>query len=158
MHSKPRKGSIQGFQGADEIDPSSFFGLDCDILIPAALGNQITAENAYLVKADVIAEGANGPIDTEGETILLDKGITIIPDILCNSGGVIGSYFEWLQNRNGELWQLDEVMFKIDKKLTEVFLKVEKVVVDDKTDWRTAAYILAIKRIETAYVQRGIFP
>ncbi|MBC5842306.1 MAG: Glu/Leu/Phe/Val dehydrogenase [Flavobacteriaceae bacterium] len=158
VHSKPRKGSIQGFQGADEIDPSSFFGLDCDILIPAALGNQITAENAYLVKADVIAEGANGPIDTEGETILLDKGITIIPDILCNSGGVIGSYFEWLQNRNGELWQLDEVMFKIDKKLTEVFLKVEKVVVDDKTDWRTAAYILAIKRIETAYVQRGIFP
>ncbi|MBU0940265.1 MAG: Glu/Leu/Phe/Val dehydrogenase [Bacteroidetes bacterium] len=158
VHSKPRKGSIQGFQGADEIDPSSFFGLDCDILIPAALGNQITAANAYLVKADVIAEGANGPIDTEGETILLDKGITIIPDILCNSGGVIGSYFEWLQNRNGELWQLDEVMFKIDKKLTEVFLKVEKVVVDDKTDWRTAAYILAIKRIETAYVQRGIFP
>lgn len=157
-HSKPRKGSIQGFQGADEIDPTSFFGLDCDILIPAALGNQITAENAYLVKADVVAEGANGPIDTEGEAILLEKGITIIPDILCNSGGVIGSYFEWLQNRNGELWQLDEVMFKIDKKLTEVFLKVEKVVVDDKTDWRTAAYILAIKRIETAYIQRGIFP
>lgn len=157
-HSKPRKGSIQGFEGADEIDPSSFFGLDCDILIPAALGNQITAENAHVVKAAVVAEGANGPIDTQGEAILLEKGITIIPDILCNSGGVIGSYFEWLQNRSGELWQLDEVMFKIDKKLTEVFHKVEKVVVDEKTDWRTAAYILAIKRIETAYIQRGIFP
>lgn len=157
-HSKPRKGSIQGFEGAEEIDPSSFFGLPCDILIPAALGNQITAENAYLVKAEVIAEGANGPIDTEGEAILLQNGITIIPDILCNSGGVIGSYFEWLQNRNGELWQLDEVMLKIDKKLTEVFRKVEGVVLEGKIDWRTAAYILAITRIETAYIQRGIFP
>lgn len=157
-HSKPRKGSIQGFDGAVEMEPAAFFGLQCDILIPAALGNQITAENAYQVKAEVVAEGANGPIDTEGETILLQNGITIIPDIMCNSGGVIGSYFEWLQNRNGELWQLDEVMFKIDKKLTEVFKKVETVVKENQTDWRTAAYILAIKRIETAYIQRGIFP
>lgn len=157
-HSKPRKGSIQGFDGAEEMDPASFFGLACDILIPAALGNQITVENAYLVKAEVVAEGANGPIDTEGEAVLLQNGITIIPDILCNSGGVIGSYFEWLQNRNGELWQLDEVMLKLDKKITEVFRKVEKVVEDEKTDWRTAAYVLAIRRIETAYVQRGIFP
>lgn len=157
-HSKPRKGSIQGFDGAVEMEPAAFFGLQCDILIPAALGNQITAENAYQVKAEVVAEGANGPIDTEGEAILLQNGITIIPDIMCNSGGVIGSYFEWLQNRNGELWQLDEVMFKIDKKLTEVFKKVETVVQENQTDWRTAAYILAIKRIETAYIQRGIFP
>lgn len=157
-HSKPRKGSIQGFEGASEMDPNAFFGLPCDILIPAALGNQITVENAYLVKANVIAEGANGPIDTEGEEILLQNGITIIPDILCNSGGVIGSYFEWLQNRNGELWQLDEVMIKIDKKITEVFHKVEGVVIEGKIDWRTAAYILAITRIETAYIQRGIFP
>lgn len=157
-HSKPRKGSIQGFDGAAEMEPAAFFGLQCDILIPAALGNQITAENAYQVKAEVVAEGANGPIDTEGEAILLQNGITIIPDIMCNSGGVIGSYFEWLQNRNGELWQLDEVMFKIDKKLTEVFKKVETVVKENQTDWRTAAYILAIKRIETAYIQRGIFP
>ena len=157
-HSKPRKGSIQGFEGAVEMDPSAFFGLDCDILIPAALGNQITADNAYQVKAAIVAEGANGPVDTEGEAILLQNGITIIPDIMCNSGGVVGSYFEWLQNRNGELWQLDEVMFKIDKKLTEVFKKVENVVKENQTDWRTAAYILAIKRIETAYIQRGIFP
>ena len=157
-HSKPRKGSIQGFDGAVEMEPAAFFGLQCDILIPAALGNQITAENAYQVKAEVVAEGANGPIDTEGEAILLQNGITIIPDMMCNSGGVIGSYFEWLQNRNGELWQLDEVMFKIDKKLTEVFKKVETVVKENQTDWRTAAYILAIKRIETAYIQRGIFP
>jgi len=157
-HSKPRKGSIQGFSGAEEMRPSDFFGLDCDILIPAALGNQITAENAADIRAKIIAEGANGPTDPAGEKILLDNKATIIPDILCNSGGVIGSYFEWLQNRNGELWPLEEVMAKIEKKLTENFRKVEGVVSEGQTDWRTAAYILAISRIEIAYKQRGIFP
>lgn len=157
-HSKPRKGSIQGFEGAPEIDPADFWSIDCDILIPAALGNQITAKNAPKVKAKIVAEGANGPTDNPGEKILLDNGVTIIPDILCNSGGVIGSYFEWLQNRNGELWQLDEVMVKIEKKITEVFHKVESKVSEEQVDWRTAAYMLAIGRIETAYIQRGIFP
>jgi len=157
-HSKPRKGSIQGFSGAEEMLPSDFFGLDCDILIPAALGNQITAENANEIRAKIIAEGANGPTDPAGEKILLENKATIIPDILCNSGGVIGSYFEWLQNRNGELWPLEEVMAKIEKKLTENFRKVEGVVSEGQTDWRTAAYILAISRIEIAYKQRGIFP
>jgi len=157
-HSKPRKGSIKGFTGAVEMEPADFFGLDCDIVIPAALGNQITAENASKIKAKVIAEGANGPTDPAGEKMLLDSGITIIPDILCNSGGVIGSYFEWLQNRNGELWPLEEVMVKIEKKLTESYKKVQGVVSEKQTDWRTAAYILAISRIEIAYTQRGIFP
>ena len=157
-HSLPRKGSIQGFEGAVEIDPAEFFGLNCDILIPAALGNQITADNAGRIKAGIVAEGANGPTDSEGEQILLEKGILVIPDILCNSGGVIGSYFEWLQNRNGELWQLEEVMQKIEKKITQVFHKVAAEAQDRNTDWRTAAYILAITRIELAYVQRGIFP
>lgn len=157
-HSKGGNGSVKGFSTAKEMDSELFFALPCDILIPAALGNQITAENAYSVKADVIAEGANGPIDTEGEQILLRNGITIIPDILCNSGGVIGSYFEWLQNRNGELWSLEEVMQKIDKKLSEAFYKVEGFVEEGEIDWRTAAYILAITRIEIAYNQRGIFP
>jgi glutamate dehydrogenase (NAD(P)+) len=157
-HSKPRKGSVKGFEGAAEMEPEDFFGLECDFIIPAALGNQITEKNAEKIKSKVIAEGANGPTNNEGERILLANGVTIIPDILCNSGGVIGSYFEWLQNRNGELWPLDEVMVKIEKKLTEVFKKVENLVNEDQIDHRTAAYILAIKRIETAYIQRGIFP
>lgn len=157
-HSKPRKGSVKGFEGANEMEPEYFFGLECDFIIPAALGNQITEKNAGKIKAKVIAEGANGPTNNEGERILLANNVTIIPDILCNSGGVIGSYFEWLQNRNGELWALDEVMLKIEKKLTEVFKKVEKLVNEDQIDHRTAAYILAIRRIETAYIQRGIFP
>ncbi|NJY62553.1 Glu/Leu/Phe/Val dehydrogenase [Salinimicrobium sp. CDJ15-81-2] len=157
-HSSPRKGSIKGFDGAIEMDPEDFFGLDCDILIPAALGNQITGENAFKIKASVVAEGANGPTNPEGEKIMLNKGITVIPDILCNSGGVIGSYFEWLQNRNGELWQREEVIEKLGKKLTQVFHNVAGAVKERNTDWRTAAYIIAISRIELAYNQRGIFP
>lgn len=157
-HSKPRKGSIKDFTGAAEIDPATFFGLECDIVIPAALGSQITGANANGIKARVVAEGANGPTDIEGEKILLEKNIMLIPDILCNSGGVIGSYFEWLQNRNGEVWQLDEVMVKIEKKFTENYLKVDKIASEESRDHRTAAYILALSRIETAYKQRGIFP
>ena len=158
QHSKPRKGSIKGFEGGVEMDPEAFFGLECDILIPAALGNQITAQNAFMIKADVVAEGANGPTDIEGEKILLQNKITVIPDILCNSGGVIGSYFEWLQNRSGEVWQLDEVMEKLQKKITGVYKQVTSVALERDIDLRTAAYIIAISRIEVAYKQRGIFP
>ncbi len=157
-YSHANKGSILGYSDAQSIDHTDFFGWDCDIIIPAALGNQITAENAQRIKAYLIAEGANGPTDVEAEEILLKKGVDIIPDILCNSGGVIGSYFEWLQNRNGEIWQLDEVMQKLEKKLKESFTKVSKTSKDRKVDMRTAAFIIAIERLEEAYVQRGIFP
>ncbi|HLV13664.1 MAG TPA: Glu/Leu/Phe/Val dehydrogenase [Xanthomarina sp.] len=152
------KGSLVGYPNGTAIDGNSFFGLECDICIPAALGNQITEENAKDIKAYLIAEGANGPTTVEAENILLKRGVTIIPDILCNSGGVIGSYFEWLQNRNGELWELDEVMAKISKKLNDVFKKVLKSSEEKEMDMRTAAYVLAIARIEKAYIQRGIFP
>lgn len=157
-YSKANKGSIVGFAGSQAIDNAEFFGLDCDICIPAALGNQITAQNASKIKAYLIAEGANGPTDVEAEEILLKKGIDIIPDILCNSGGVIGSYFEWLQNRNGEIWQLEEVMDKLEKKLRESFKKVIETSQKKNVDMRTAAFIIAIKRLEETYIQRGIFP
>ena len=122
-YAKANKGSILGFAHAKSIENRDFFGLDCDICIPAALGNQITARNASRIKACLIAEGANGPTDVEAEEILLQKGIDIIPDILCNSGGVIGSYFEWLQNRNGEIWPLDDVMEKLEKKIKGILHK-----------------------------------
>lgn len=157
-HSKPVQGSIKGFTGATEIPAEDFMSLPCDILIPAALGNQITGSNAHLIKASLVAEGANGPTDVEGERILLERNIGLIPDILCNSGGVIGSYFEWLQNRNGEIWTMDEVMQKLERKLGEAYKKVSSIAKEKNIDWRSAAYILAISRIETAYKQRGIFP
>ncbi|WP_418639292.1 Glu/Leu/Phe/Val family dehydrogenase [Winogradskyella sp.] len=157
-YTKINEGSIAGFPDAKPVNKDKFFGLDCDIVIPAALGNQITKENASKIKGKLIAEGANGPTNVEGEKILLDKGITIIPDILCNSGGVVGSYFEWLQNRNGEIWQLDEVMAKLDKKMKESFNKVYDYSKNENIDMRTAAFCIAIERIEKAYIQRGIFP
>lgn len=149
---------IAGFPGVEVIDNDAFFALDCDICIPAALGNQITEKNAGAIKALVIAEGANGPTDVQAENMLLDRGVAIIPDILCNSGGVIGSYFEWLQNRNGEIWQLEEVTAKLRKKLRESFGRVMKVMEERNVDMRTAAFIIAIERLEQAYRQRGIFP
>lgn len=157
-YAKANKGSILGFSGAEVMDNEGFFGLDCDICVPAALGNQITMENAADIKATLIAEGANGPTDVEAERILLEKGVEIIPDILCNSGGVIGSYFEWLQNRSGEIWQMDEVMTKLEKKLRESFTKVMETAKKRGVDNRSAAFIIAIERLEDAYVQRGIFP
>lgn len=157
-YTKFNNGSIVGFSNTEEVDKEDFFGLDCDIFIPAALGNQITKENASKIKAFLVAEGANGPTTAEAEKILLEKGIVVIPDILCNSGGVIGSYFEWLQNRNGELWELDEIMAKLDKKMREVFIKVLNMSENRKLDMRSAAYVIAIERLERAYVQRGIFP
>lgn len=157
-YTKSNKNSIVGFKDAALLANEDFFGTKCDILIPAALGNQITEKNANDIKAVLIAEGANGPTNVEGERILLSRGIIIIPDILCNSGGVIGSYFEWLQNRNGELWQLDDIITKLEKKLGESFNRVYNYAKNENMDMRTAAYCLAIKRVEKVYIQRGIFP
>lgn len=152
------KGSIVGFPEASPVATEDFFGVDCDICIPAALGNQINHDNAHLIKAKLVAEGANGPTDIAGEKILLANGVEIIPDILCNSGGVIASYFEWLQNRSGEMWHLAEVMDKLEKILRNSFDRVYEYSKNENIDMRTAAYCIAIARIEKAYVQRGIFP
>src|SRR5690606_10867169 len=135
-----------------------FFGIECDIVIPAAMGNQVTGANAGSIKAKMVAEGANGPLDVEADEILLGMGVDIIPDIFANSGGVIGSYYEWLQNRNGELWLLEEVLVKLESKMEQSFKKIVATAEELKTDWRNAAYIVAIRRIEQAYLQRGIFP
>lgn len=157
-YTKANNGGVAGYSKAEAIDNSKFFGLQCDILIPAALGSQIKADNANEIKAKVIAEGANGPTTPEGEEILLKNGIDIIPDILCNSGGVIGSYYEWLQNRNGEIWQMEDVIGKLEKKLINSFGKVVSAADEFKVDLRTAAYIVAIRRIELTYRDRGVFP
>ena len=157
-YQKENKGLIAGFPSAQMIDASELFAIDCEICIPAALGNQITEVNAASIKASVIAEGANGPTTPQAEEILREKGVDIIPDILCNSGGVIGSYFEWLQNRNGEIWEFEDVISRLEKKLLNSFGRVVATSDEYKTDFRTAAYIEAIKRIELTYNDRGVFP
>ncbi|MEX2380684.1 MAG: glutamate dehydrogenase, partial [Vicingaceae bacterium] len=133
-------------------------GLECDIIVPAALGNQITADNAGKIKAKLIAEGANGPTTTDGEEILLERGIQVIPDILCNSGGVIGSYFEWLQNKRSEIWKRDEVLELIKDKVSTAYESVHEMALEYDTDMRNAAYLVALKRLEVTYKERGVFP
>lgn len=157
-YTKANNGSLVDFPDAKVVEKNDFYALECDICIPAALGNQITEKNAHLIKARLIAEGANGPTNVEGEKVLLRQGVTIIPDILCNSGGVIASYFEWLQNRNGEIWHMEDVIEKLDRKMKNSFEKVSDYAQKEGIDMRTAAYCIAIARIEKAYIQRGIFP
>ncbi|MBK7128247.1 MAG: Glu/Leu/Phe/Val dehydrogenase [Crocinitomicaceae bacterium] len=157
-HCSNNKGNIAGYKKADSFHDSEFFAIPCHIIIPAALGNQITEANAYRIKTLLIAEGANGPTDTVAEEILLSKGIDIIPDILCNSGGVIGSYYEWLQNRRAEIWKIEKVLPLIQEKIDTAFKETVAAAKKHKTDWRTGAYVVALERIERTYKQRGVFP
>lgn len=158
LYMKANNGMIANYPKAVALAHDDFFAVDCDICIPAALGNQITRQNAMGIKAKVIAEGANGPTTPEGEAILREKGVDTIPDILCNSGGVIGSYFEWLQNRSGEIWEFEDVITRLEKKVLDSFGRVVSTSEAFQTDLRTAAYIEAIKRIELTYNERGVFP
>jgi glutamate dehydrogenase (NAD(P)+) len=151
-------GSIAGYPRARSIDHKSFLSITADIFIPAAMENQITAETAPLLDVKLIAEGANGPTDPDADCILAAKGIKIIPDILCNAGGVIVSYFEWLQNKRSESWELDEVDSKLQKKIINAYNLVSDKAEVYETDWRTAAYIVALSYLEKVYKERGIFP
>jgi len=152
------KGLIAGYPKAQPIDRKEFLSLKADILIPAALENQITAETAPQLNVRLVAEGANGPTDPDGDAILQERGIDVIPDILCNAGGVVVSYFEWLQNKRSEFWDLEEVDSKLRKTLVNGYRRVRNAVNEHGTDSRTAAYKVALSRLETAYRNRGIFP
>ncbi|RKX77094.1 MAG: glutamate dehydrogenase [Spirochaetes bacterium] len=151
-------GGIAGYPGAEAVDHRTFFSTRADIFIPAAMENQVNAETAPLLDVNVVAEGANGPTDPEGEKILEEKGIDIIPDILCNAGGVVVSYFEWLQNKRSEFWQLDEVDAKLRRIMVDAFKRIKEKAREYEVDSRTAAYIVALSRLEAVYKERGIFP
>lgn len=149
---------VKGFPGTKEIDHRTFLGTKADFFIPAALENQITKETTPLLNVKLIAEGANGPTDPEGDALIREKGIDLLPDILCNAGGVVVSYFEWLQNKRSEFWDLEEVDGKLHRKLIHGYAQVRDTATEYRTDWRTAAYIVALKRLEKVYRDRGIFP
>ncbi|MBC8484407.1 MAG: Glu/Leu/Phe/Val dehydrogenase [Actinobacteria bacterium] len=152
-------GSVSGFPNAMWIDDEDFWSVPVDLLVPAALENQITAENVGRIQARVIVEAANGPTTLEAEKILKQRGIDVLPDILVNAGGVVVSYFEWLQNRSAQRWVLEDVDFK----LREILWKACDEVVDIRSELgiesrRDAAYAVALRRLQVVYQQRGIFP
>ncbi|MCB0326419.1 MAG: Glu/Leu/Phe/Val dehydrogenase [Bdellovibrionales bacterium] len=149
---------IAGFKEAQSISNEEFFECEIDAFIPAALEGQIHEGNAGKIKAKVVAEGANGPTTEEAEAILKNNGVTILPDILTNSGGVVVSYFEWTQNKTSSQWTLDEVDGMLGRLLKEAFYQTHKISKEMDIDLRTAAYIVALKRLTSAYQERGIFP
>lgn len=150
--------TLKGCPGGEPITNEALLELDCDILVPAAIENQITLENADRIKAQIVAEGANGPTTPEADQILSEKGIMVIPDILCNAGGVTVSYFEWVQSREAYFWSLDEVNARLKQVMTSSFQEVHQVAAKYGVDLRKAAYILAIDRVKSAYELRGIYP
>jgi len=149
--------TVEGFPGADPLDNDGLWGLDVDILIPAALENQITMENAPQIKAKILTEGANGPTTPDAHNHLHERGVFVIPDILANSGGVTTSYFEWVQDRHGYFWELDEVNMRLEKKMVEAFDDVLEKSLTYKVDLRTAAYIVAINRVGMVTKMRGMY-
>jgi glutamate dehydrogenase (NAD(P)+) len=149
--------TIDGFPGGDKLDNSKLFGLDVDVLVPAALENQITMENAPSIKAKIIAEGANGPTTPDAHKHLHERGVFVIPDILANAGGVTTSYFEWVQDRHGYFWEEEEVNRRLEAKMREAFKDVLDMSLRYKTDLRTAAYIVAINRVATVTRMRGMY-
>ena len=152
-----RNKKVIGFPGAKEIDKNEILYADVDILVPAALENQITQENAADIKARIIAEGANGPVTPEADPILQKNGVFVIPDILCNAGGVTVSYFEWVQDRMGFFWTLDEVNARLEQFMTNAFHDVLRVALENDVHLRIAAFMVAIQRVADVVMLRGIY-
>jgi glutamate dehydrogenase (NAD(P)+) len=152
------RGGVAGFAGARPITHLAFLRTKADIFIPAALENQITGATAPLLNVRLVAEGANGPTNPDGDRVLVERNIDLIPDILCNSGGVVVSYFEWLQNKRSESWELQEVDCKLYRRIVDAYARVRETARQYKVDWRTAAYMVALARLEKVYRERGIFP
>jgi glutamate dehydrogenase (NAD(P)+) len=155
-HVKEHK-SVHGFAGGDALGPADVFKLDAEILIPAALENQITENNVGDIKAKLIVEGANGPTTPEAHKRLHERGVFVVPDILANAGGVTVSYFEWVQDRHGYFWTEKEVNERLEAKMVEAFDVVLKTAQKYKVDMRAAAYIVAIGRVATVTRLRGMY-
>jgi len=151
-------GTVVGFPGTSEISNAELLELDVDILIPAALENQITAANAGRIPARLIAEGANGPTTPEADEILYQNGQFVIPDILCNAGGVTVSYFEWVQDLERDFWSVEHVNEKLHTIMTRSFAGTLEVSLREHVNMRTAAYLLAVQRVADATSVRGLYP
>ena len=152
------KGGVEGFIGGEALLVQEFWGLECDVIIPAALEGQITKENANSIRASLIIEGANGPTTPEADDILQEKNILVIPDVLANAGGVTVSYFEWVQDFNSYFWDEEEVNHQLERLMRKAFSAIWEVSVKNGTSMRTAAFIIGCSRILQARQLRGLYP
>ena len=140
------------------MDDEDFWGLPCDILIPAALEGQVDDKRAERVKARLVVEGANGPVTKAGDQVFNDRGITVVPDVIANSGGVIVSYFEWVQDFSSFFWGEDEINQRLETIQLNAFRDIQNLAKDKGVTLRTAAYIIACERVLRARAERGLYP
>jgi glutamate dehydrogenase (NAD(P)+) len=155
---KKEHGTVQGFPGSMDVTNAQVLEVECDILIPAALENQITVQNAKAIKAKLVAEAANGPTTPEADAILYDRGVFMIPDILCNAGGVTVSYFEWVQDLNRDHWSEAIVNAKLKEIMDRAFDETLRLSRTEEVNMRTGAYLLAVQRVADATAMRGLYP
>jgi glutamate dehydrogenase (NAD(P)+) len=158
LEHKAATGSVVGFEGSENLEPKDVLEVECDVLIPAALENQITDDNADKIKAKIVAEAANGPTTPEADIILHEKDIFLIPDILANAGGVTVSYFEWVQGLQQFFWSERDVNVRLREIMIKAFHEVLQMSLKEKVDMRTGAYMVAVRRVSDAITHRGIFP
>jgi glutamate dehydrogenase (NAD(P)+) len=153
-----KTGGVAGFKGADKIDNENFWDVKSDVLIPAALEGQITAERAQRLSTKIVLEGANGPTTPDGDAVLADRGITVVPDVIANAGGVTVSYFEWVQDFSSFFWTEDEINVRLDKIITGAFKGIWETSEQHKISLRTAAFTVACTRVLQAREERGLYP
>ena len=151
-------GSVTGFPGTEPVSNAELIERPCDVLVPAAVGSQIREDNADRVRATIVAEGANGPTTPEADAILRDRGVTVIPDILANAGGVIVSYFEWVQGLQYYFWRESEITSRLQEVMTRAFNRVWALGAKEGTDLRTAALMEGVRRVAEGYRVRGLYP
>jgi glutamate dehydrogenase (NAD(P)+) len=153
-----RDGAIGAYKDAERIDNEAFWDVDCDILIPAALEGQITPARANRIKAKLVLEGANGPTLPEADDVLADRGVLVVPDVICNAGGVTVSYFEWVQDFSSFFWSEDEINVRLDKIMVDALKKIWDTADRHKISLRTATFAVACERILVAREERGLYP
>jgi glutamate dehydrogenase/leucine dehydrogenase len=158
LEHKQKTGSVVGYSKSNAVSNEELLALECDILVPAALENQITKANAAKINVKIVAEGANGPITPEADEMLFEKGILVIPDILANSGGVIVSYFEQVQNQMNYYWTEEEVQKRLKDIIDKAFANVVLMMKQHKISMRTSTYMLAVKRVADAMMTRKRMP
>ena len=151
-------GRVPGFPGAEALGSAELLEQPCDILVPAAIEGQITRANAARIKAKIIVEGANGPTTPDADEILADRGVLVVPDILANAGGVIVSYFEWVQDLSSLFWSEDEINARLEPIMVGAFERVIRTAREHEVDLRTGAMICAVQRVADALMTRGIYP